>query len=284
MNINLKNKGILVTGGSRGIGKNIALDCAKSGAHVFVLARSQPELTKTVEEIKSQDGVATPIQGDVSNSSDLKKAFEICQSHPGGIYGVVAAAGVYGPIGPFWELEFKEWKKGVEVNLFGTTELIHLFAPQMIKNGEGRFVLFSGGGQASLPNFSCYVGSKGALWRLTETLGEELAPHGVFLNALAPGAVNTQFLDDLIKAGPEKVGRTFFDKALKQKASGGDSSQLGADLTLFLLNPTFKGLFGKTLSAKWDAYKEFNQSEIEKMNRSDIFTFKRVVDFEGKTR
>lgn len=195
---------------------------------------------------------------------------------------MICAAGVYGHIGSFLDSDFKEWEKALDINLKGTALSIHAAAPYFDTKNSARVILFSGGGQGPLPNFSAYAISKGGVWRMTETLGAELAKRNIFLNSIAPGAVNTKLLDELLEAGPERVGKEFYEKSLAQREQGGTSPLKSAELALYLLSEKSTGLYGKTLSAVWDPYKDFKN--LEKMSQSDIYQVRRVVDDQGNTR
>lgn len=279
--ISLINKSVVITGGGRGIGRALALACKKAGAFITVAARSKTDLDETSAELKAVNDLPhLAIRCDVTDSQDLVHLYKTAEKNFGHIHGLICAAGVYGAIGPFAETPFDEWAAAININLTGTARSIHAAIPHMTRNS--RIILFSGGGQAAMPNFSSYVTSKGGIWRLTETLGAELASKEIYVNSIAPGAVNTKLLDDLLIAGPDKVGTDVYQKSLEQKKAGGQGSEKAADLTLYLLSEKSAGLFGKTLSAVWDPYKDFQ--DLPKMSKSDIFTAKRVVDFEGNTR
>ncbi len=280
--ISLKNKSVIITGGGRGIGRALALACKKAGAFVTVAARSKTDLDETSAELKAinNDLPHLAIRCDVTSSTELVHLFNSAQEKFGPLHGLICAAGVYGAIGPFADSPFEEWAAAVDINLTGTARSIHAAIPHMARGA--RIILFSGGGQAAMPNFSSYVTSKGGIWRLTETLGAELAAREIYVNAIAPGAVNTKLLDDLLTAGPDKVGADVYQKSLEQKKAGGQGSEKAADLTLYLLSEKSAGLYGKTLSAVWDPYKDFQ--DLPKMSKSDIFTAKRVVDYDGNTR
>lgn len=279
----LKNKVIAITGAGRGIGKSLAEACKKQNARVAICARSESELNETLAELKKiNQEPCFAMKCDVVDPVQTKKFFESVQKELGSLYGLICAAGVYGHIGSFLESSFEQWEKALDINLKGTALSIHTAAPYFDKSSSGRVILFSGGGQGPLPNFSAYAISKGGIWRMTETLGAELAQKNIFLNAIAPGAVNTKLLDELLDAGPERVGKEFYEKSLAQREQGGTSPMKSAELALYLLSEKSTGLYGKTLSAVWDPYKDF--TNLEKMSSSDIYQVRRVVDNQGNTR
>ena len=95
----------------------------------------------------------------------------------------------------------------------------------------GKIVQLSGGGATNpLPRISAYAASKAAIVRFAETLAEEVREDGIDVNAIAPGALNTRLLDEVLAAGPNASGAAFFDRALKQKEEGGAPLDRGADL------------------------------------------------------
>lgn len=278
----LAKKHIVITGGSRGIGLAIALSCKSNGANVTLISRTFKELESAKNQLMEIGIGGVDIQtADVSSKLSIKSALENAVNKFGPIYGLICGAGIYGSIGSFVDGSIDEWDRGLDINLKGTAYSVYYSYPHFEKQ-DARVILFSGGGQGPLENFSCYVTSKGAIWRFTETVGAELAQKNILVNAIAPGAVNTHFLDDLIKAGPEKVGKAFYEKSLKQKQDGGQSPQKAADLCLYLLSEKSKGLWGKTLSAVWDPYTDF--SDLKSLSASDIYSYRRVVDKNGNTR
>ena len=91
--------------------------------------------------------------------------------------------------------------------------------------------------------------------RYVETLAEEVREFNIDVNAVAPGALNTRMLDEIIQAGPEKVGSSFYKKSLKQKETGGAPLTVSADLIVFLGSDESNGITGKLISAMWDNWK-----------------------------
>ena len=119
-------------------------------------------------------------------------------------------------------MDWDEWVRAIEINLIGTVLPCRGCFPCSGSRGYGKIVNLSGGGAtAPLPRLSAYAASKAAVVRFTETLAEELRRTGIDVNAIAPGALNTRLLDEVLAAGPDKVGKSFYERALKQKAEGG---------------------------------------------------------------
>jgi len=279
----LRGQILLVTGAGRGIGREIARACAIRGARVAICARSAGELEEARAEIERAAGAPVlAVAADVAEDAQVRGMVARVERELGPLHGLVCAAGVLGPVGPFEDTPFEAWEQAVRVNLFGSARCAHAAIPGMKRNGGGRIVFFSGGGQGAQPRRTAYVAGKGAVWRLTESLGAELAPAGIFVNAIAPGAVNTRFLDDLLRAGPEGAGAQEYAAAVKQREGGGTPPTRAADLAVFLLSERSSGLYGKVLSAVWDDYERW--TDLPSISRSDLYTMKRVTQPDGGTR
>ena len=174
-------------------------------------------------------------------------------------------------------MDWAEWAKAVEVNLFGTVLPCRAVLPGFREQGSGRIVNLSGGGAtAPLPRFSAYAASKAAVVRFTETLAEELRGTPIQVNAVAPGALNTRLLEEAIAAGPDKVGQAFYDRSLRQKVEGGAPLEKGAALCAFLLSSESDGIQGRLLSAVWDPWADLPARRGE-LEESDIYTLRRIV-------
>lgn len=126
------------------------------------------------------------------------------------------------------------------------------------------------------PYFSAYATSKAALVRFTETLAVELEPFNIQVNAVAPGAVNTQMLDEVIAAG-EKAGREYH-QALERAQTGGTPVELVCDLILFLASPASGGLTGKLISAPHDPWREW-AGKADTLNATPLYTIRRLDPF-----
>lgn len=270
----LKNKKVIITGGSGGIGKAIAKLFLENGAELLLFARSSDELSAVQKEL-SAAGKVEVLAGDVSGAEDVAVVAEKAKSLWGGVDVLVNAAGIYGPIGPITEVDVKEWRRVIDINLIGTFLMIRAIAPLMGARNKGKIINFSGGGEAAFPNFTGYVASKGGVLRLNETVAAELKDRNIDVNAITPGPVNTKFLDDLLKAGPEKVGKETYERSLKQKETGGVPPERGADLCLFLASEASDGISGKMISAVWDNYLKL-PGHLKELMSSDVYTMRRV--------
>jgi 3-oxoacyl-[acyl-carrier protein] reductase len=96
------------------------------------------------------------------------------------------------------------------------------------------------------------------------------------VNAVAPGSLNTRLLDEVLEAGPERVGHAFYEQALKQKESGGTPIERGAALCVFLASSSGDRITGKLLSAVWDPWEDLPQ-HVDDLASSDIYTLRRIV-------
>jgi 3-oxoacyl-[acyl-carrier protein] reductase len=149
--------------------------------------------------------------------------------------------------------------------------------PLFRRAGYGKIVNLSGGGATSpLPRISAYAASKAAVVRFTETLALEAADAHIDVNAVAPGALNTRLLDEVLDAGPERVGQDFYDRAVKQKEKGGAPLSKGAELIAFLLSAASDGITGRLLSAVWDPWSTLPERWPAIAN-NDVYTLRRIV-------
>ena len=274
MIVDLKNKVAIVTGGSRGIGREIACSLLKKGAKVCITARTESELYKTQRELREEGEVfAKPIN--VAEADSVKLLVAEILGRYGRLDILVNCAGVQGAIGPFWECSLDDWKDAFSINLFGTIYTCRAVLPHMVERKQGKIINFSGGGATGpRPNFSAYAASKAAIVRLTETLAEELGPFNIQVNAIAPGGVNTRMLDEVLDAGGEKVGKEYQD-AIRRKKEGGAQAELAAELVCYLASEASNGLTGKLIAAPWDPWKEWMKGNLPKLTKN-MYTLRRV--------
>jgi 3-oxoacyl-[acyl-carrier protein] reductase len=188
----LQGQVALVTGGGRGIGRNIALELAAAGARVAVAARSRDEIEKTAQEI---NGLA--IECDVSDRVSVEHMVRLAESELGPIDLLVANAGISIDEESAWELDPADWWRVFEVNVLGVYLCCRAVIPGMLERGRGRIVNVASGA-AYLPGSkgTAYSASKAAVHRFSETLANQLEPHGIPVFSISPGLVRTRMTDD----------------------------------------------------------------------------------------
>ncbi|MDB5069528.1 MAG: xecD 1, partial [Candidatus Eremiobacteraeota bacterium] len=214
---------------------------------------------------------------DVTDADALARFARDAEDALGGIDALVCNAGIWGPKGALDTISWDEWMYAFDVNVHGVARTVRAFLPALRRAGRARIVILSGGGATKpMPNLAAYSATKSAVVRLGETLAEELRGDGIAVNMLAPGAVNTAMLDEILAAGPERVGRKQYDDARKQRESGGTPPERGAACCAYLLSGAADGITGKLISAVWDPWENFGAHRDE-LAGTDVFTLRRIV-------
>jgi 3-oxoacyl-[acyl-carrier protein] reductase len=271
-NYNLSGRSAIVTGASHGLGLAIAGSYAAAGARVLICGRDSDALDAAARSINVDAEVA-----DVANENDVVRLVARAVELFGGVDILVNNAGIYGPKGTIDEIDWAEWVRAIEINLLGSVLLCRAVVPHMRRRGGGKIIQLSGGGATNpLPRISAYAASKAAIVRFAETLAEELRGDRIDVNSIAPGALNTRLLDEVLAAGPERVGATFYERSVKQKETGGAGLERGTELALFLASGASDGITGKLISAVWDPFEEFPQ-HLDDLKKTDIYTLRRIV-------
>jgi NAD(P)-dependent dehydrogenase (short-subunit alcohol dehydrogenase family) len=273
----LKHQTVLITGASRGIGQALALTLAKAGASLGLVARDEEALQQVASQIAALGGNARVMAADVSQPERVEAVVSKAQMALGHIDVLINAAGIQAPIGPFLDNDLDDWENTVRVNLFGPLRLTKAVLPLMMARGHGKIINFSGGGATGpRPNFSAYAVSKAALVRFTETLAVELKPHNIQVNAVAPGAVNTQMLDEIIAAGAQAGAE--YEAGLERLAKGGTPVAVVCELVLFLASAASGKLTGKLISAPHDPWRQW-QDRHDELNATPWYTLRRLDPF-----
>jgi len=276
----LANKVAIITGASEGLGFEIAKKFIFEGANITICSRNKKNLKLAKEsliKILHSNQRILVVPADVSKQSDVKKIINLTIKKFGKCNILVNNAGIYGPKGKIENINWKDWKKTIEINLFGSILMCKNLIKYFKKKKYGKIIQLSGGGATNpLPNLSAYAASKAAIVRFMETLALEVRDFNIDINSIAPGALNTKMLDEVIKSGPNKVGSDFYRRALKQKKTGGTSLNYGADLAVFLASSESDGITGRLISAVWDNWKEWPK-HINKLSNSDVYTLRRII-------
>ena len=196
---------VIVSGAGSGIGREVAIDLGKTGAHIVCISKTH-RASETAALINANGGFAEHVIIDLADHDSVERRLGRWVSENNyKQMGVVLAAGVLGPRGPLEVSSLAEWDECWKVNVLGNLAILTQVLPEMIKNGFGRIVTFAGGGASyAYPLFPAYAATKSAMVRVTENLHEDLKSKGDFaIVCLAPGANKTEMLKKVRAAGAE---------------------------------------------------------------------------------
>ncbi|MFP4553639.1 MAG: SDR family NAD(P)-dependent oxidoreductase [Actinomycetota bacterium] len=196
----------LVTGGSRGLGRAIAIALANEGCDIGIIYRTrEDEAHAVVDEIAALGRRAVAARADVGQWDQVEAAVAQLTDQLGGLDIVVANAGIASPNQTVWEMPIEKWHKIVNVNLNGAYYTTKATVPHLLSSGPGASFVFVStvGSLKGAPTQGPYVAAKAAVNSLTRSLALELAPHGVRVNAVAPGIFATDMTDLLLTAHGE---------------------------------------------------------------------------------
>jgi len=275
----LAGRRALITGAGRGLGLEIARTYLRAGARVALCARTDEGVQQARDALAGL-GELHATTADVAEAADVEALVAFAARRLGGLDVLVNNAGVWGPKGRIEAIDWEDWTRAIQINLMGSVLAARLALPHLRRSARGKVVQLSGGGAtAPMPMLSAYAASKAAVVRFAETLAGELLADGIDVNAIAPGAMNTRMLDELLAAGPEVVGEEQHAKALRQRESGGADPQRAADLAAFLGARASDGITGRLISAVWDPWEDLDRRAAA-LDGTDIYTLRRIVPAE----
>ncbi len=202
------DKKVLVTGGSRGIGRAIAQEFAAGGARVAVhYCSDRPAAEETLATLASAGHVV--VQADVSDAAACRGLIDDAAAALGGLDVLVNNAGIY-HLHNVLDLDYAQWQQAwqrtIHTNLIGPANLMYCASRLMVENGGGKIInVSSRGAFRGEPDAPAYGASKAGLNSLSQSFAKALAPHGVFVGVVAPGFVATEMAADLLEgaAGDE---------------------------------------------------------------------------------
>jgi len=284
VNKSLAAKRILVTGASRGLGLAIAREMSKCGGELLLVSSSDDRLRNAVAALRSERPCPPlhSIAADLAQPEAAAKILDQVSTLWGNFDVLVNNAAIVGPIGPLWENDWVEWVRTIQVNLLSPVAICRLSVP-LLNDGAVILNLSGGGATAPRPRFSAYGTAKAGLVRFSETLAAEVQDRRIRVNCIAPGAMNTQMLEQVLRAGADSCGNREYEQARKQEAQGGVSPELAAELCVFLASESGRGISGRLISAVWDPWKGLGEFAAE-LRESDIYTLRRVLPNDrGKT-
>ncbi|UTE76994.1 3-ketoacyl-ACP reductase [Rossellomorea sp. KS-H15a] len=202
----IKGKTAYITGAARGIGKATALELAREGVHVGLIARTERTLAQVAEEARSLGVKASVAVADISDMEQVDMAVSKLTNELGPADILINNAGI-GTYGPFLDIDPEEWKRTFEVNVFGTYYVTRAVLPQLIEKNRGDIInISSSSGLKGTEGSTAYSGSKFAVQGMTEALMQEVRKHNIRVMTLNPSLVATDltFGDKFDEADKEK--------------------------------------------------------------------------------
>ncbi len=205
VDISLKGKVALITGGSRGIGRAIALAYAEQGADVAISARKLPDLEAVAKEIEALGRKALPVASHIGKSEEIKSLVEQVKAKFGRIDILVNNAGTNPYNGPLIDAEEWAWDITNNVNVKGPFLLSLAVAKLMKEQGGGVIVNIASSAGLTPSNLHIYSVTKAAVIMMTRVMAREFAPYHIRVNAIAPGVVKTRLAEILWKNAPKSA-------------------------------------------------------------------------------
>ena len=201
----LVGKKVLITGASRGLGSHIARAMCHSGASLVLAARSEEVLfnLRAALMASAEDGQQVHVvRADLRTVDAVPTIIGEARRVWDRLDVLINNAAILGPIGRVWENDWDEWQATMRVNLLAVVELCRACLPWMLEHRRGKIINLSGGGATSpRPNFSAYSTAKAGLVRFSEILAHEVRDMNVQVNCVAPGAMHTDMLQAVLRAG-----------------------------------------------------------------------------------
>lgn len=277
--MNIERKKIaLITGASRGLGNFSAKRFWDEGFDLCLVSSNKNQLDQTEKEFFKKNGQKlSTFACDLSNRDEIRDFVTFFKENFTHLNVLLNNAAIQGPVGPFVENDLDFWDKTLQVNFYGPVFLIHALVPLMKGIENASIINISGGGATNTrPNFSAYASSKVALVRFSECLADELKESGITVNCVAPGAMNSSMLAEILKAGLLRAGEKEVAVAKKVFNEGGTSMEKVADLLIFLSGDQSRGITGKLISSVWDNWENW-PNYLDQLNSRDLYTLRRIT-------
>jgi NAD(P)-dependent dehydrogenase (short-subunit alcohol dehydrogenase family) len=188
----LAGKSALITGGSRGIGKAVAVAYAREGAKGFICGRNERDIERAVQEVRGNGGEIAGAAADIAAPDDARRIAEAAAQHFGDIDVLVNNASLLGPRVPIAEYPFRAWQEVMRVNVDGLFLITQRVLQTMIPRHQGSIInVTSGVGRVGKARWGAYAASKFALEGFSQTLADELKDSGIRVNTINPGPTRT---------------------------------------------------------------------------------------------
>ena len=248
----LRDRVVLVTGASGGIGRCLAAEFAHAGAVVVIASRHEAKLRTLADRLEGDGGRVLPLRCDVTEKEQVVALAAIIGERVGTIQILINNAGI-APASAFLEMADSLWDEVLGVNLTGTYNCCKMFLPGMIDSGWGRIInIASTAAKVGYSHVSAYTASKHGVLGLTRSLALETAKRGVTVNAICPGYVDTELTRENARRMADKTGKSV-DEILQLFAESSPQKRLiapeeVAGLALMLASEKAGGITGQAIN------------------------------------
>jgi short-subunit dehydrogenase len=268
----------VVTGASRGLGRSCARELAAHGANLLLVARDQMGLADVAAEIKVKypGREVTTLVCDLGDSDAPQRVRESADQL-GQVDILVNNAAVQGPIGPAWEVPWREFEETLRIDFLVPVALCRALIPSIKAKGRGWIINIAGGGATTpRPMFAAYAAAKTALVRFTETVAIEMARDGIRINAVAPGAFASG-MTKAVHSSAENAGEV--EAAIAQRLLDSEdtaNAEKAARLVVYLTIGDGRDVTGKLISAVWDRWDCLHRYP-KVLAHKDVYTLRRIL-------
>jgi NAD(P)-dependent dehydrogenase (short-subunit alcohol dehydrogenase family) len=248
----LEGKVAIVSGIGPGMGRDISLAFAKEGADVVLGGRTPAKLEGVAAEVEALGRRALPVACDVSDAASCRSLADRAAAELGRVDILVNNAFDGGNAKSLMDSDLDDWRRTMEVNLYGTLEMTRAAVPHLSANGDGRVIMINSmSTQRIQAKFGAYAASKGALATVTKTLAKELGPLGIRVNAIHPGYIYGDSVEWYFNHQAEKRGVSFqevYDEVASETCLGylPHSSEIAGSV-VFLASPLAKPVTGQMI-------------------------------------
>ena len=258
MELGLGGKISIVTGGSKGIGRSIAMALAREGSDVAICARGMEDLEDAAAEIRSQTGrKVLAVRADMSDLGDIKNLVSSTAAELGGVDILINNA-VNSVAAPFMELADEDWLNHINVKVMGYVRCSREAIPHMINRGGGRIINIGGMAARSAGSLTNSNGvTNSAVSNIAKNLSDQVAKDGILVNCIHPGTTRTP-RQDMVLERQARDANVSFEEAERRAVAGIPIGRMVepediADLVLFLVSARATAITGQTIAVEGGA-------------------------------